>query len=75
MMRYAKQFCALTAAGAVGVWLGINYTAKLVNPIALQGEVPAWVPQAEWMAIMSIVALAVASGGWMALDHMEVKKQ
>lgn len=71
MNSYAKIFCALSAAVAAGFWLGINYMGKLIHPIALDGEVPPWVSQAEWMAWASIAIVAVAAIGWMVLDYLD----
>lgn len=71
MHRYAKPFCALTAAVAAGLWLGINYMGMLVRPPDVYYDAPAWIGQAEWMAYAALGLLSISAVAWMALDYRQ----
>lgn len=67
-----KQLMALTVALGIGLWLGINYTARTVlkSQATVQVTQPAWVAEAEAMVWAGIALMAIGTVGWIWLDYM-----
>lgn len=68
-MKYIKPALMMVAAWAFGLWTGINYTAKLVDPQTVLGKGPKWVGQAEWMNYAAIAVMALSVAVWIYLDY------
>jgi hypothetical protein len=72
-----QQILAMTAAAALGVWIGANYVAKQAAAslnLRPWQEAPAWVGNAEWIAWVSIGVLALCIVGWILTDYFHYRR-
>jgi len=72
--RVGKAAAAIGAAFCIGIWVGVNYTAKLVLSSGLVVNT-SWASTAEAMLYIVLAGFAICAGGWIILDVRERDKQ